>query len=1084
MKKIILLLLFILNCQYIIGQFISAHSVATISANATEVRFSLDTNGASSRAILYYAVSPAVATTGTSMNYSAPGGGSILPGTLTMQDTNIFTLGGLPLGSTYNYTINITPVTTTNVIHTVSGSFTTRTASVVTNVTANPIANTTATINYSINANGAATTPVVSYGTTPTTLGTSVNGTVVTGTTPTTGSIAITGLLAGTTYHYRVSGNSVAGTGQSPIQTFTTTSTAISALPTAASPQALCSGATVANLAATGNDIKWYTVATGGSSLANTTVLASGTYYVTQTQTSLAESARLAVMVTISTVNAPTGNATQPFAQGATVANLSATGTGTIAWFASAANATANTNALANTTVLTNNTTYFAVQTVGSCRSAALAVTVSLTAAATAPVISAVSTGAVTTTSATINYSINANGFSTTPVIRYDTNSAAVSSGLGLTQTCAVVNGTTTTAQTQAITLAVPNATYYYRIEATNSSGVATPSSIFSFVASAPAAVPTITYAGVNSTTNNAASISYEINNNGGGASTPIIQYGTNQSNLNLSQTFTAIPSNLTGPQIRAVNLTGLTAGTVYFARVTASNNGGPAIPSSIFVFATSGGVGTPATITNVNTGTITSTTAVINYTVNANGSNTSTVAFVGNQTTGAVSTEIGPSASGTFASNLTLTLTGLQPNTNYVYNIRAVSDGGTVTSNPGVSFTTAAPPSLPIISGVSSGTLTSTTATINYSINAGGASTTPVIKFGTVNNAANLTSTQSCATVNGSTFTAQSQGLSGLAANTTYFYRVEASNSAGNAIPSNIFSFTTAAATTAPAITALTTASVVPSFESARVNFNLNAFGTGTAYDVEYTRDVIGAWTTVVGGATAVNSSTAFSVSIPGLRSREQYFVRVRATNTSNQVTVSNEVSFTTLNPIAVTNLGSSNITSTTAQINYTLNTNGINAFVEIRYQASAVFNNNNPFTTAVVSNFTLNTSTATNLNYVLTGLTPNTLYSYEFGAITNNNGNFEGGQNAAFRTSTLSTNDFDAKNLQFNIYPNPAINVVNIELASELKSVEVYSLQGQKIISSSSKELNVSDLSSGVYMIRVEDTDGAIATKRLIKK
>ena len=79
------------------------------------------------------------------------------------------------------------------------------------------------------------------------------------------------------------------------------------AAPTGAASQTLCSGATVAQLNATGTAVQWYTTPTGGSPLANTTVLMNGsTYYATQTVNGLESINRLAVTVTINTApNAP-----------------------------------------------------------------------------------------------------------------------------------------------------------------------------------------------------------------------------------------------------------------------------------------------------------------------------------------------------------------------------------------------------------------------------------------------------------------------------------------------------------------------------------------------------------------------------------------------------------------------------------------------------------------------------------------------------------------------------------------------------------------------------------------------------------
>jgi uncharacterized protein (TIGR02145 family) len=98
------------------------------------------------------------------------------------------------------------------------------------------------------------------------------------------------------------------------IETNTTgcSSTAVSAtinlLPTPApvSPaQTFCTSATVANLTATGINLQWYAAANGGTALATTTPLASGTYYVSQT-VGTCESPRTAVTVTVTPQTIPT----------------------------------------------------------------------------------------------------------------------------------------------------------------------------------------------------------------------------------------------------------------------------------------------------------------------------------------------------------------------------------------------------------------------------------------------------------------------------------------------------------------------------------------------------------------------------------------------------------------------------------------------------------------------------------------------------------------------------------------------------------------------------------------------------------
>ncbi|MCZ8197735.1 MAG: T9SS type A sorting domain-containing protein [Flavobacterium sp.] len=84
----------------------------------------------------------------------------------------------------------------------------------------------------------------------------------------------------------------------------------------------------------------------------------------------------------------------------------------------------------------------------------------------------------------------------------------------------------------------------------------------------------------------------------------------------------------------------------------------------------------------------------------------------------------------------------------------------------------------------------------------------------------------------------------------------------------------------------------------------------------------------------------------------------------------------------------------------------------------------------------------------------------------------------------SVLSNQYFAKNNLKATIYPNPTSDNFSIEMENEVKSVEIYSLQGQKVMTSESKNINVSSLSKGIYMVRIEDENNAIATQKLIIK
>lgn len=77
------------------------------------------------------------------------------------------------------------------------------------------------------------------------------------------------------------------------------------AAPSGSANQTLCSGATVAQISASGTGLLWYSSPSGGSPLASNTPLVNGsTYYATQTVNGLESTSRLAVTVTLNSVPA------------------------------------------------------------------------------------------------------------------------------------------------------------------------------------------------------------------------------------------------------------------------------------------------------------------------------------------------------------------------------------------------------------------------------------------------------------------------------------------------------------------------------------------------------------------------------------------------------------------------------------------------------------------------------------------------------------------------------------------------------------------------------------------------------------
>jgi hypothetical protein len=86
--------------------------------------------------------------------------------------------------------------------------------------------------------------------------------------------------------------------------------------------------------------------------------------------------------------------------------------------------------------------------------------------------------------------------------------------------------------------------------------------------------------------------------------------------------------------------------------------------------------------------------------------------------------------------------------------------------------------------------------------------------------------------------------------------------------------------------------------------------------------------------------------------------------------------------------------------------------------------------------------------------------------------------------KSSSLGINEAD--DLGFSMYPNPSNNNLTIKSANNpLTTVEIYNVTGQRVLNfnfsqSISEIMDVSNLTSGVYLVRINDS----ITKRLIVK
>ena len=64
---------------------------------------------------------------------------------------------------------------------------------------------------------------------------------------------------------------------------------------------------------------------------------------------------------------------------------------------------------------------------------------------------------------------------------------------------------------------------------------------------------------------------------------------------------------------------------------------------------------------------------------------------------------------------------------------------------------------------------------------------------------------------------------------------------------------------------------------------------------------------------------------------------------------------------------------------------------------------------------------------------------------------------------------------NTLINIFPNPAVDIINVIAESELQfDLKLFSLDGKLLISSSNESfLDISSLITGTYLLQIEDVD-----------
>jgi phosphodiesterase/alkaline phosphatase D-like protein len=304
-------------------------------------------------------------------------------------------------------------------------------------------------------------------------------------------------------------------------------------------------------------------------------------------------------------------------------------------------------------------------------------------AAPTVTIRAATSIGETTTT---INAKVNSNGGNTTGIkFTYSSSDTFSSDTYTVVATPSTLTGTTLTDVSANITGLSGGGTYYFKAEATNEAGKTT-SSTLSFTTT-PA--PAVTTSSATSVTATGAVLNGTVNARGVATTSITFTYGTSSTLSSGTTSITATPSSASGNSDTPVSatLSGLTTGTTYYYRLSASNTNG-SNSGSILSFTVAS---TPLVTTNA--AAVSGTTVTLQASVTPNGSDVTSIQFIygssSDLTTDTATVTATPgTATGSGAASPSYILRGLTSATTYYYRAKATNSLG-VTLGSILSFTT-----------------------------------------------------------------------------------------------------------------------------------------------------------------------------------------------------------------------------------------------------------------------------------------------------------------------------------------------------------------------------------------------------------
>jgi len=223
--------------------------------------------------------------------------------------------------------------------------------------------------------------------------------------------------------------------------------------------------------------------------------------------------------------------------------------------------------------------------------------------------------------------------------------------------------------------------------------------------------------------------------------------------------------------------------------------------------------------------------------------------------------------------------------------NSLTISNGGITVDNLVLETASAQMP--PTATTGSATSVSSTSATLNGTVNPNGASTTYYFQYGTSTSYGSSTTSTSAAS--GTSDLSVDASISGLSSNTTYHFRLVSTNSAGTNYGSDGTFSTSDSPITIPTVTTSSATSV--STSSATLNGTVNPNGASTRYYFQYGTTIYYGSFTSSTNAGSGSSSVSVRASLTGLSSSTTYHFRLVAINSAG-ISYGYDQSFTTATP------------------------------------------------------------------------------------------------------------------------------------------------------------------------------------------